>query len=855
MATSGPLYPGTTANLSNAGTSESAEAWVNPGNVASDNATEATITAATYDSPDISQILVCSNFGFTIPAGSTIQGITVEIDRRSIIASSGKDFRVQLAKGTTFADLVGSNLAVPATIWPSTTAVATYGGAANLWGTTWTDAEINASSFAVFLSAQANIANADVGVDFVRVTVTYAPIVGGTLSVTGTATVARNGTVTYAGALAVAGAGTIGLDGTVTPAGGGGLTTYVDDDFEARSPLTDTWGSAPTGGDYTGDGTATDIASGRGTMTHAAATNTVARLLSSTAAQDVELTAVVQTDKVPTGAEVQIRCGLRMVDTSNYYRIGVYPQITGDVVIEAHSFVAGVAGTNVFSITHPTLAWAAGTDYSIKVQVEGVSPTTIRVKIWPTSGSEPGSWDATGTDSAAALQTSGFYGIIFRTTSSVTNFPIAASWAWWKVTSIPTGGGTQAGTLSVTGTGALAQPGTETYAGALSVTGTANVIRNGTITAAGALAVAGAGAIAFAPSLTLGTTWTQAGAGTLALSSAVLHPTTLSPNGAGTLAQGPTMSLAGSLSVTGAGSFAALGGSSLAGTLALTGTGSLGLTPLVTRNTTLAVTGTGALAASGIETFGGTLAPTGTGALGLAFTGTIVGTLSLTGTGALSQAGAKTAGASASLTGTGALGASGGVITPGTFAPSGTGSFAPSLTGTLAGSLAVTGVGSLGLTGTVTGNAPTLSLTGTGALAQSGRLTLSTSFAPTGVGTAVFGGVLTERTTLAPTGAGTVAFTGSMKWGSTLTPSGTGSFGLGGSMVRGDTFGPAGAGTIAWDGTTGLIFEALDPGATGSVTLGGLSGTVRLVSASARVDDVHGAVVSGGPKGPVKVVR
>ncbi len=174
MASEGPLFPTAAANLSNAGTSESAEAWVNPTNVFSDNATEAAITAATYDSPDISQILVASTFGFASVAG-TVNGITVEIDRRSIILNSGKDFRVQLAKGTAFANLVGTNKAVPATIWPTTSTVATYGGAADLWGTTWTAAEIKASSFAVFLSCQANIANADVGVDFVRVTVTYTP--------------------------------------------------------------------------------------------------------------------------------------------------------------------------------------------------------------------------------------------------------------------------------------------------------------------------------------------------------------------------------------------------------------------------------------------------------------------------------------------------------------------------------------------------------------------------------------------------------------------------------------------------------------------------------------------------------
>jgi hypothetical protein len=191
MASQGPLFPGTTASLANAGTSENANAWVSPGNVAADDGTESTITAATYDSPDISEILVASNFNFNAVSG-TVNGITVEIDRRSIILNSGKDFRVQLATGTTFADLVGTNKAVPATIWPSTSAVATYGGAADTWSAGLTAAQVAAAGFAVFLSAQANIANADIGVDFIRVTVTYTPptnttVTPGTAALTTTA--------------------------------------------------------------------------------------------------------------------------------------------------------------------------------------------------------------------------------------------------------------------------------------------------------------------------------------------------------------------------------------------------------------------------------------------------------------------------------------------------------------------------------------------------------------------------------------------------------------------------------------------------------------------------------------------
>ena len=177
MASLGPNFPGTTASLANAGTSENAEAWVNPGNVVSDNGTEATITAATYDTPDISQLLVVSNFGFQVPAGATIRGIVVEIERRDQAIGAASDNRVQLAKGTTFASLVGSNQADTALDWPTAATVKTYGTSTDLWGTTWTAAEVNASSFAVMLSVQADAANTDIFVDFIRVTVHYDPLV------------------------------------------------------------------------------------------------------------------------------------------------------------------------------------------------------------------------------------------------------------------------------------------------------------------------------------------------------------------------------------------------------------------------------------------------------------------------------------------------------------------------------------------------------------------------------------------------------------------------------------------------------------------------------------------------------
>jgi hypothetical protein len=175
MATAGPRFPGTTASLANAGTSENAEAWVNPGNVVSDNGTEASITAATFDSPDISQLLVCSNFGFSADFldSATINGITVEIERRDQAIGAASDNRVQLATGTAFANLVGDNKADTALDWPTAATIKTYGGASDTWSAGLTAAQVRATGFAVMLSVQADAANTDIFVDFVRVTIDY----------------------------------------------------------------------------------------------------------------------------------------------------------------------------------------------------------------------------------------------------------------------------------------------------------------------------------------------------------------------------------------------------------------------------------------------------------------------------------------------------------------------------------------------------------------------------------------------------------------------------------------------------------------------------------------------------------
>ncbi len=167
-------YAQTGADLTGVGT----VTWATPDNLDSNNNVYATADVA-GGGTTITHYLRASNFGFAIPAGSTIDGVTVEIGRFSSGGSSPfiRDYQVKLVNGS--ATIVGNNKAVTATDWPTTEANATYGGAADNWSAGLTAADINDTDFGVVLAvinANTNTnRNRVASVDYIRVTVNYTP--------------------------------------------------------------------------------------------------------------------------------------------------------------------------------------------------------------------------------------------------------------------------------------------------------------------------------------------------------------------------------------------------------------------------------------------------------------------------------------------------------------------------------------------------------------------------------------------------------------------------------------------------------------------------------------------------------
>ena len=166
MPTAGPNSAGAGASQAGVGT----VTWTSPGSVTVSDNTRATVTLSGGAQ---SQYLVASSFGFAIPAGATIDGIVVEVEKSSSSASNVLDNRVRIVKG----GAIGATDKSSATPWviTSSEAYVTYGGAADLWGETWTANDINASTFGATISVRnSNVKQLrSAYVDHIRITVYY----------------------------------------------------------------------------------------------------------------------------------------------------------------------------------------------------------------------------------------------------------------------------------------------------------------------------------------------------------------------------------------------------------------------------------------------------------------------------------------------------------------------------------------------------------------------------------------------------------------------------------------------------------------------------------------------------------
>ena len=157
MASSGPNSPTASAQI--------VATWTSYGNVYSSDNNRANSTST-------SAIMAATGFGFSIDNQATILGILIEVEgygsgsqaaRRGLSASPTKD-------GTSKAGDTGAQTDLTTTT--PETSYRSWGSSTDMWGTTWTPAQINASTFGVLLQPAGTTGYARY-VDHVRVTVYY----------------------------------------------------------------------------------------------------------------------------------------------------------------------------------------------------------------------------------------------------------------------------------------------------------------------------------------------------------------------------------------------------------------------------------------------------------------------------------------------------------------------------------------------------------------------------------------------------------------------------------------------------------------------------------------------------------
>lgn len=135
MPTYGPNSVASGANIAGSNTD-----WTNPGNVVSSNNSYASCGTLSPGSP--TDYLAATNPGFSIPGTDTIDGIEVNVEASR---SSGTANITAIALTKNGSSALGNK--TPAQALTGTDVVYTFGGPADLWGQSWTPAEINASTF------------------------------------------------------------------------------------------------------------------------------------------------------------------------------------------------------------------------------------------------------------------------------------------------------------------------------------------------------------------------------------------------------------------------------------------------------------------------------------------------------------------------------------------------------------------------------------------------------------------------------------------------------------------------------------------------------------------------------------
>lgn len=158
--------PGTCANVTGIGT----VAWGTPTSAYTSNNVYATLSVAKNVTTNYLQ---CTNYGFAIPAGSTIVGIAVNVERKTS-GNTVRDAAMRIVRNVAGLPVIQAIDRSTLTNYTTTDVAEMHGSSTDLWGAAWTLADINTTNFgAAFAAKNVNSNARTASVDHMPITVYY----------------------------------------------------------------------------------------------------------------------------------------------------------------------------------------------------------------------------------------------------------------------------------------------------------------------------------------------------------------------------------------------------------------------------------------------------------------------------------------------------------------------------------------------------------------------------------------------------------------------------------------------------------------------------------------------------------
>jgi len=183
------------------------------------------------------------------------------------------------------------------------------------------------------------------------------------------------------------------------------------------------WGTADTGGPWSVSGSASQfsVGGGVGTVNIAAAAVGPTAYLNSVSQANVNAVVDASVSQSSGGGSYVELIG-RHTGTSDY-RLKVLYRADGTVQALISKVVSGT-DTTLKSLVIPNLTYTPGTPLRIRFVVSGTGTTSLSGTVWPVGTTEPASPQISLTDSTAALQSAGSFGIQSYVTGTSTALPV-----------------------------------------------------------------------------------------------------------------------------------------------------------------------------------------------------------------------------------------------------------------------------------------------------------------------------------------------------------------------------------------------------------------------------------------------